>query len=167
MKRDELKALELTDEQVNAVMKLYGQSVVELQNGMATAQAESEKATKALKRYEKGGEAYIDADEFKRLKTFETETLTKETNAKKTAALTKLYKGANASDSAIKLLIKGHNLDEVELDDKGELTKGTEYLNTAKAEYADFFSASGNTGMQHASNEESGASSTPTRAKIY
>ena len=44
MKRDELKALELTDEQVNAVMKLYGKSITELQNGLTTAQEESEKA---------------------------------------------------------------------------------------------------------------------------
>ena len=41
MKREELKALVLTDEQVNAVMKLYGISIVELQNGMSTAQAEN------------------------------------------------------------------------------------------------------------------------------
>ena len=44
MKRDELKALELTDEQVNGVMKLYGKSITELQNGLTTAQEESEKA---------------------------------------------------------------------------------------------------------------------------
>ena len=44
MKRDELKALELTDDQVNAVMKLYGASITELQNGLTTAQEESEKA---------------------------------------------------------------------------------------------------------------------------
>ena len=44
MKREELKALELTDEQVSAVMKLYGASITELQNGLTTAQEESEKA---------------------------------------------------------------------------------------------------------------------------
>lgn len=42
MKRDELKALDLTDEQVGAVMKLYGASITELQNGLTTAQEESE-----------------------------------------------------------------------------------------------------------------------------
>ena len=39
MKREELKALELTDEQVNSVMKLFGKSVTELQNGLSAAQA--------------------------------------------------------------------------------------------------------------------------------
>ena len=34
MKREELEALELTSEQVNAVMKLYGKSVTELQSGL-------------------------------------------------------------------------------------------------------------------------------------
>lgn len=32
MNRDELKALELSDEQINGVMKLYGKSVVERKN---------------------------------------------------------------------------------------------------------------------------------------
>ena len=50
MKREELKALDLTDEQVNSVMKLYGKAIVELQNGMTTAQAESETAKTELKK---------------------------------------------------------------------------------------------------------------------
>ena len=41
MKSEELKALELTDEQVGAVMRLYGESVTELQNGLTTAKTES------------------------------------------------------------------------------------------------------------------------------
>ena len=89
MKREELKALELTDEQVSAVMKLYGASITELQNGLTTAQEESEKAKGELKKYQKGGELYIDGEDHTRLKNFEKDTISKETNAKKTAALTK------------------------------------------------------------------------------
>ena len=152
MKREELKALDLTDEQVNSVMKLYGKAIVELQNGMTTAQAESETAKTELKRYQKGGDAYTDPAEFERLKKFEQDTLSKETNAKKTAALTKLYKGANASESVVKLLISGVNLAEIELDEKGEVKGGADLLKKAKADYADLFGANGNTGAPHASN---------------
>ena len=168
MKRDELKALELTDEQVNAVMKLYGKSITELQNGLTTAQEESEKAKGELKKYQKGGELYIDGEEHTRLKNFEQDTISKEINAKKTAALTKLYKGANASDGAIKLLIKGHKLDEIELDDKGEVKGGADILKTAQADYADLFGVNGNGGVPHSTEEEGASSTTNTqRRKVF
>ena len=41
MKREELKALGLTDEQINGVMENYGKSVKELQDGLTTAQSAS------------------------------------------------------------------------------------------------------------------------------
>lgn len=168
MKREELKALELTDEQINAVMKLHGAAITELHNGISVAQADSEKAKAELKKYQKGGELYIDGEEHTRLKNFEKDTISKENNAKKTAALTKLYKGANASDSAIKLLIKGHNLDEIELDDKGEVKNGAELLKTAQADYTDLFGADGNSGVPH-DTEGEGASSTSNtqRRKVF
>ena len=167
MKRDELKALELTDEQVNAVMKLHGISITELHNGISAAQAESEKAKEELKRYKKGGDAYIDAEEHKRLQAFETETLTKAKHEKATAALTKLYKSAGASDGAAKLLVKRHNLDEIEIDDKDEVKNGAEYLKSAQADYADVFGVNGNAGVPHANDEEAGTSAKNPRNKIY
>lgn len=156
MKRDDLKALELTDEQVNSVMKMYGKAITELQNGLSAAQSDSESAKAELKKYQKDGEYYIDPNEHKRLKTFETETLTKETKAKKTAALTKLYKGANASDSATKLLISSTNLDEVDLDDKGDVKGGSDILKKAKADYADLFPVNGNAGVPQNPDAPSG-----------
>lgn len=166
MKREELKALELTDEQVNAVMKMYGKSITELQNGLSTAQADSETAKAELKKYQKGGELYIDGEEHTRLKNFEKDTLTKETNAKKMAALTKLFKGANASDSATKLLISSSKLDEIELDDQGEIKGGAEILKKAKDDYADLFAVNGNSGVPQSPDGEGGASA-KQRAKFY
>ena len=167
MTRDELKALELTDDQINAVMRLHGLAKTELENGITAAQAERETAKTELKRYQKGGDAYIDAKEHQRLKDFETETLTKAEREKKTAALTKLYKSANASDSVVKLLLKAHNLDEIELDDKGEVKGGVDVLKAAQADYADLFSANGNAGVPHATEGGAGTSDKNPRAKIY
>lgn len=166
MNREVLKALGLTDEQVNGVMKEYGKSITELQNGLSTAQADSETAKAELKKYQKGGELYIDGEEHTRLKNFEKDTLTKETNAKKTAALTKLFKGANASDSATKLLISSSKLDEIELDDKGEIKGGADILKKAKDDYADLFAVNGNSGVPQSPDGEGGAS-VKQRAKFY
>jgi hypothetical protein len=167
MNREELIALALTDEQVNGVMKLHGKAIVELQNGLSAAQADSETAKAELKKYQKGGELYIDGEEHTRLKNFETETLSKETNAKKTAALTKLFKGANASDSATKLLISGSKLDELELDDKGEIKGATDILKKAQAEYADLFSTNGNAGVPHANEGDGTSANNPHRRKVF
>ncbi len=167
MKREELKALELTDEQINAVMRLHGFSITELHNGIRAAQAESETAKTELKRYQKGGDAYIDAKEHERLKAFETETLTKVEREKKKAALTKLYKSGGAKDSAIPLLLKGQNWDEIEIDDKEDVKNGTEILKAAQAEYADGFGVNGNTGAPHVPEEEGGSSKTNNRQKYY
>lgn len=167
MKRDELKALELTDEQVNAVMKMYGQSIVELQNGLTAAQQESETAKGELKRYQKGGELFIDKAEHERLKTFETETLTKAEREKKKSLLVKLYKDGGAKESAIPLLLKGQNWDEIDVDDKDNIKNGAELLKTAKAEYADGFGVNGNTGVPHAHEEDGGSSKTTNRQKYY
>jgi hypothetical protein len=93
------------------------------------------------------------------LKQFETDTISKEANAKKTAALSKLYKGANASESATKLLISSNKLDEIELDDKGEIKNGAELLKKAKADYADLFGAGGNSGVPQNPDGQKGGNS--------
>lgn len=167
MNREVLKALGLSDEQVNGVMKEFGKSVTELQNGLSAAQADSETAKAELKKYQKGGELYIDGKEHTRLQNFEKDTLTKETNAKKTAALTKLFKGANASDSATKLLISGSKLDELELDDKGEIKGGADILKKAKADYADLFASNGNSGVPQAPDRANGGGSEKKTQAVY
>lgn len=166
--REDLKALGLADEVVNAVMVLHGKKMTEAIRQASADNEQSKAAQEELKKYQKGGEYYVDKKEHERLKAFETETLTKAEREKKTAALTKLYKGANASDSAIKLLIKGHNLDEIELDDKGEVKNGAELLKTAQADYTDLFGADGNSGVPH-DTEGEGASSTSNtqRRKVF
>lgn len=168
MKREELKALDLTDEQVASVMKMYGASVTELHNGLTSAQSEAEKSKAELKKYQKDGEYYVDKTEYDRLKNFETETLTKAEKEKKTAALAKLYKGANASESAAKLLIAGSDLSSIELDDKGEVKNGADLLKKAKADYADFFTADGGSGVpQGAANGTANGGGAKTKQVVY
>lgn len=166
MKREELEALELTGEQINAVMKLYGKAVTELQSGLSAAVADGEAVKAELKKYQKDGELYIDGDEYNRLKNFEKDTLEKDMTAKTIEELTQLYKTAGASDSVVKLLIAGTKLDELDRDDKGKLKNPSEILKKAKADYADVFAANGNSGVPQAHDGEGGATETK-RAKFY
>lgn len=167
MKREELVALGLTEEQVNGVMTNYGKSIKQLQDGLTSAQSDSESAKAELKKYQKGGELFVDKAEYDRLSKFEKDTLSAETTAKKTEALTKLFKAANATDSVAKLLISGHDLEKIELDEKGELKNGTELLKQAKADYADLFGGSGDKGAPQANPDAGGNAGNKTPQIVY
>ena len=159
MNRELLASFGLTDEQAESVMKEHGKHVSKLFTEIETLKSErdsfktavTEKETE-LKRYQKGGDLFVDTKEMERLKAFEQDTLITASNAKKTEALTKLYKSANASDSATKLFIKSTDLAKIELDDKGEIKNGAELVKQAKTDCPDFFTetASGGAGTSHA-----------------
>lgn len=165
MKREELKARGIADADIDFILNAWHDGQKDLLGQVQTLTKERDDARAETKKYQKGGELHIDKAEHDRLKNFEKDTLTKEATAKKTASLTKLFKEANASDSATKLLIRSTNLDEIELDDKGNVKGGAELLKKAKADYADMF-ASGETGVPQSSDGEGGAPA-KQRAKFY
>ena len=166
MTREELKALGIADESVNAIMVLHGKAMADATNKANAAAADSEAAKAELKKYQKGGELYNDPKEVERLKNFEKDTLSKAEREKKTAALTELFKGANASESAIKLLIKTQNLEDVKLGEDGKVENGSELLKSAKADYADLFNAGGS-GAPHAHTEQEGNGSGKSKQVVY
>lgn len=165
MTREELKARGMADADIDFVLDAWHDGQKELLGQVKTLTKERDNAVAETKKYQKDGEYYIDKDEHDRLKNFEKDTLTKETTAKKTAGLTKLFKDANASDSATKLFIKTTNLDEIELDEKGNVKGGAELVKKAKADYADMF-VSGDSGVPQSSDGEGGAP-VKQRAKFY
>ena len=165
MRREVLKARGIADGDIDFILNEWHESQKDLLNQVQTLTKERDDAVSETKKYQKDGELYIDKSEHERLKNFEKDTLTKEVTAKKTAGLTKLFKDANAGDGATKLFIKSMNLDEIELDDKGNVKGGADILKKAKAEYADMF-ASGDSGVPQSPDGEGGASD-KQRAKFY
>ena len=165
MRREVLKARGIADGDIDFILNEWHESQRDLINQVQTLTKERDDAVAETKKYQKDGELYIDKSEHERLKNFEKDTLTKEVTAKKTAGLTKLFKDANAGDGATKLFIKSLNLDEIELDDKGNVKGGADILKKAKAEYADMF-ASGDSGVPQSPGGEGGASENK-RVKFY
>ena len=162
-----MKAKGYTDEQIDTLLDMFHAEEQELRGQVTKLTSEREEAKAEIAKYQKGGEYYTDPKEIERLKTFEKETLTRETNAKKTEALTKLFKGAKATDSVAKLLISGHDLEKLELDDKGEIKNGAELLKKAKADYADLFGGSGDKGVPQANPDAGGDAGTKTPQIVY
>lgn len=165
--REALKAKGYTDEQIDTLLDMFHAEEQELRGQVTKLTSEREEAKAEIAKYQKDGELYFDPAELERLKTFEKETLTRETNAKKTEALTKLFKGAKATDSVAKLLISGHDLEKLELDDKGEIKNGAELLKKAKADYADLFGGSGDKGVPQANPDAGGDAGTKTPQIVY
>ena len=164
--REELKALGLDDDLVEQVMRIHGEHNQKLASGITTANNERDAAKAELKRYQKGGDSYIDAKEHERLKAFEKDTLTSANRKANGEALMELYRSENVSESAAKLLVKTHNLDEIERDENGKVKGGADIIKADKADYAELFSANGNAGVPHAT-EGAGTSETNPRKKIY
>ncbi len=114
MKREELKALGLTDEQIDGVMENYGKAVVNLQKTADEKDAE-------LKKYQKGGEYYTDPKEIERLKEFETSTKAEKVKATKDKAFDAMLAKLKVKDDFKKILKKSLDYEKIEVDDKGEI----------------------------------------------
>lgn len=165
MKREELKARGIADGDVDFILNAWHNGQKALLDQVQALTKERDDANLEMKKYQKDGELYVDKKEYERLMNFEKDTLTKAEKEKKVTSLTKLFKEANASDSATKLFIKGTNLDEVELDEKGNIKGGAEILKKTKADYADMF-GSGDAGVPQSPDGE-GTAPVKQRAKFY
>lgn len=131
MKREELKKLNLTDEQIDKVMGLHGADVEAMKaktdelgktnESLQNQIAERDKDLKTLKK--QAGDNEELSNEFKELQSKykqDTENLTKELQQTKlnSAVDSALSKAKVRNSKAAKALI---NMDEVRLNDKGEL----------------------------------------------
>lgn len=115
MKREQLKELGLTDEQVNSVMGLHGQTVTELNKTLATAEQERDQFKEqldsnqteldALKDSVKGNEELTQqlADLQEKFDSIKTDSETKLAEQQKDFAIKLALKEANALDEEIVL----------------------------------------------------------------
>lgn len=115
MKREQLKELGLTDDQINSVMGLHGQTVTELNGKLTSAQQEAtqyqeqltanQKELDALKESAKGNEELTQqlADLQSKFDTVKTESETKIAEQQKDFAIKLALKEADALDESIVL----------------------------------------------------------------
>ena len=162
MKRQELKALlhgvENAGEIIDQIMEING---ADIENAKKTAgggndaasrenerlKAANDELAKQLKAFEKGGEKYVDAAEFQRLKTFETDTLAKQKKEKQSGAVRALLKKNNAREDMLDLLLNGVALDGIEFADDGTVKDGDKLISELKGKYsAGFVPESGGAG---------------------
>lgn len=111
MKREQLKELGLTDEQVNSVMGLHGQTVTELNKTLATAEQERDQFKEQLDSNQTELDALKDSAKGNEELTQQLADLQEKFNSAKADSETKLAE--QQKDFAIKLALKEANaLDE-------------------------------------------------------
>ena len=137
--RKSLKAMGLTDEQVDSIIEMHTETV----DGLKHYKADAEKLAGVQKELDelkaKGDDGYKEKyeKEHKAFEDFKAEQGAKETRAAKEKAYRELLKTLNVSEKRIDTILKVTDFEKIELD--GEKVKDVEaHSNSIKTEWADF-----------------------------
>ena len=146
--RKMLKAMGIEEEKIEQIIEEHAETVNALKQQRDQYKADAEKlpgVQKELDEYkeaaEKDGEnpykAKYEATQ-KELDDYKAEVAAKETKAKKTAAYRKLLKDANISEKRLDSILKLSPVDDIELDDKGEIKDAESVKKKIEEEWSDF-----------------------------
>lgn len=170
--RKALKAMGLTDEQVDSVIEMHTETVDGLKGQITQKDQTIASLTKERDDFKSASEKSIeDDDKYKALKK-EYDDYKKgieegQTKAKVEAAYKELLKGAGISEKYIEKIIKVTDLSKAKLDKDGKLEKADELTKAAKEEWPEFVGKDGVKGAETANppdNDGSGGTSGQSRA---
>lgn len=141
--RKSLKAMGLTDEQVDSIIEMHTDTVDGLKADIGKYKADAEKLPGVQKELDDlkaagdGGYKEKYEKEHKAFEDFKTEQTTKETRAAKEKAYRELLVAAGVSEKRVDSVLKVSDLEKVELED-GKIKSADELTKTIKTEWADF-----------------------------
>lgn len=152
--RKSLKAMGLTDEQIESVIDMHTETVDGLKaqiNEQKEAAAKLEEVTKERDDLKKEAAKKGDADKkYNDLKTefdnFKKDVEAKETKAAKEKAYRALLKDAKISEKRLDAILKVTSLDDIELDAEGKIKDADKLTESVKKEWADFIVKEGEKG---------------------
>lgn len=155
-----LKAMGISDEQVDEIIAAHSETVDALKEQRDQYKADAEKLPEIQKQLDKansdleakGNDAYkvkYEAlkEEYEGYKREQTE---KETRSAKERAYRELLKAAGITEKRIDSVIRVSDLDGVELDDKGGIKDADKLTESIKTEWADFIPTTTTQGAQTA-----------------
>lgn len=142
MTRKALKAMGMTEEQVDSIIEMHTESMNALREQITTLKAEADKVPaleKKLKEMESGEDykAKYEAEKTAHDKT-KSDYEAKETAAKVKDAYRALLKEAGVADKYLNTALKATNLAEMKLGKDGKLENADTLTESAKTEWADF-----------------------------
>lgn len=168
--RKSLKAMGLTDEQVDSIIEMHTETVDGLKAYKADAeklpgvQAELDQAKKDLA--EKSKDGWKDKHDAvkKEFDDYKAAQTAKDTKAAKETAYRALLKEVGVAEKRIDTILRVTDLDKIELED-GKVKSADEVKNTIKTEWAEFITAAGQVGADMAKPPVGNVTNTGTRTK--
>lgn len=137
----------------------------ETRNALEKANKDLAAARAELAQYEKDGEKYIDPEEHKRLKEYETATLAKEKETTRKNAVELLLDEYSVPKALRKVFHR--TMGEVEVGEDGKIVGGDKLIAEFKEEYSDLFApGSAGLGKDGGSGAPSGESDTDKFLKM-
>lgn len=146
--RKMLKAMGIEEEKIEQIIDEHAETVNALKQQRDQYKVDAEKlpgVQKELDEYkeaaEKDGESPYKAKyeaAQKELDDYKAEVTAKETKAQKTEAYRKLLKEAKVSEKRLDSILKLSPVDDIELDDKGEIKDAAELKKKIEEEWSDF-----------------------------
>ena len=175
--RRALKAMGISDEQVDEIIAAHTETVDGLKADVAKYKADAEALPEVQKQLEKA-QADLEAgkkDSWKvkyeaikeEFEGYKTEQTKKESHAAKEKAYRALLQEAGVSEKRLESVLKVSDVDSVELDEKGAI-KGADKLTEAiKTEWADFITTTETRGASTSNPPANNNGGAMTKADIY
>ncbi len=146
--RKMLKAMGIEEEKADQIIEAHSETVEALKQQRDQYKADAEKLPGVQKELdelkeaaEKNGENPYKAqydDLKKEFDDYKADVTAKETKSKKTAAYRKLLQDAKISEKRLDSILKLSPIDDIELDDKGEIKGADEVKKNIEKEWSDF-----------------------------
>lgn len=141
LKRESLKAMGLTEEQITAVVEMHMETVTGLQKKLEEATTKAAQYDEAKKQLDELGKEdwkgkyekeHADFDAYK------ADVEKKAIVSSKTTAVTEILKKINVSEKRIPAILKVTDLDSIELDKNGGVKNADDVEKKLKEDWADF-----------------------------
>lgn len=173
--RRALKAMGISDEQVDEIIAAHTETVDALKEQRDAYKADAEKLADVQKQLDKATADLEDAgkDAYKvkyealkeEFEGYKTEQTKKESHAAKEKAYRALLQEAGVSEKRLESVLKVSDVDSVELDDKGAIKGADKLTESIKSEWADFIATTETRGAQTA-NPPANGGVTKTKEQI-
>ena len=123
MKREELKAKGLTDEQIDFVLDQSHNEQEALKGQIQTLTGDIDTARNEVKKYQQGGELWQDPTELEALRKFKTDTEAAQVKQSKDKAFESMLAKLNVRQELKPLVSKMLDYEKISITDKGEVSE--------------------------------------------
>lgn len=153
LKRETLKAMGLTDEQVTSIIEMHTETVNGLKSLADQRKADADKLPDVQRQLDEANAKLAEGnkDSWKvkydaikeEFDTYKADAAAKKTKADKENAYRDILKGIGVADKLLDKVLKVTDLSAAELDENGKFKDADKLAEAAKTEWADFVSAGG------------------------